>query len=66
MLEINRKKILSFGKALQVKLQSANPPWLIIICIGCNCWSRARHWQKNPSVWDLVIPVSESAFGLVW
>ncbi len=63
MLEINRKKPPPFGKALQDKLQAANPPRLIIVCIGRNCWGRARNWRKNPTVWALLMPISESVFG---
>ena len=41
-------------------MQSASPPWPIIICLGGDAWQRARQWQCNPTVWALVCP-SDSA-----
>ena len=49
-----------FGKELIVRMQSASPPWPIIICLGGDAWQRARQWQWNPTVWALVCP-SDSA-----
>jgi hypothetical protein len=51
---------------LAEKLQSENPPWLVIVTIGGNCWQRVRHWQKNATVWALVMPASESPLDFVW
>lgn len=31
-----------FGKELIVRLQSASPPWPIMICLGGDAWQRAR------------------------
>lgn len=39
-----------FGKELIARLQSASPPWPIVICFGRNAWQRARQWQSNPTV----------------
>jgi hypothetical protein len=61
-----RKKLPPFGRVLTEKLQSDNPPWLVIVCIGRDCWRRARHWQKNPSVWALVMPTAESPLSFIW
>jgi hypothetical protein len=66
MPSAHRKKLPPFGRELAEKLQSANPPWLVIVCIGRDCWRRAKHWQKNPTVWALVMPASESPLGYVW
>ena len=49
-----------FGKELIVRMQSASPPWPIIICLGGDAWQRARQWHCNPTVWALVCP-SDSA-----
>ena len=43
-----------FGKELIARLQSALPPWPIMICLGLDAWQRARQWQLNPTVWALV------------
>ncbi|WKJ88525.1 hypothetical protein QZJ86_10845 [Methylomonas montana] len=51
-----------FAKALIARLQSASPPWPIMICLGGDAWQRARQWQCNPTVWSLVFP-SNSAPG---
>jgi hypothetical protein len=61
-----RKNLPPFGRIFSEKLKSANPPWLVIVCIGRDCWRSARHWQKNPTVWALVMPASESPLGYVW
>jgi hypothetical protein len=55
-----------FGKALDDKRQSANPPWLVIVCIGHDCWRRARQWQKNTTVWALVLPKYDAAASFIW
>jgi hypothetical protein len=66
MQQRHRKKLPPFGKELAEKLLSDNPPWLVIVCIGRDCWRRAKHWQKNSTVWALVMPASESPLGFVW
>ena len=66
MQSASSKKLPPFGRALVDKLHSENPPWLVIVCFGHDCWRRARHWQKNTSVWALVMPQSDSAAGFIW
>lgn len=66
MPSTHRKKLPPYGRELAKKLQSSDPPWLVIVCIGRDCWRRAKHWQKNPTVWALVMPASESPLGYVW
>ena len=59
-------KLPPFGRALACRLQSADPPWLVVVCIGRDCWLRARHWQKNQTLWALVMPASEPASRYIW
>lgn len=59
-------KLPPFGKALADKRQSDHPPWLVIVCIGRDCWQRARQWQNNPTVWALVMPMHESPLRFIW
>lgn len=51
-----RVRLPPFGKEMIVRLQSASPPWPIMICLGGDAWQRARHWHCNPTVWALVCP----------
>lgn len=51
-----RLSLPPFGKELIIRLQSASPPWPIMICLGGNAWQRARQWQSNPTVSALVCP----------
>jgi hypothetical protein len=51
-----RSALPPFAKALIARLQSASPPWPIMICLGGDAWQRARQWQCNPTVWALVCP----------
>ena len=55
-----------FGKELIVRLQSASPPWPIMICLGCDAWQRARQWQWNPTVWALVCPSHSAPVQYRW
>jgi len=55
-----RLRLPPFGKELIVRMQSASPPWPIMICLGGDAWQRARQWHCNPTVWALVCP-SDSA-----
>lgn len=55
-----------FGKELIVKLQSASPPWPIVICFGCDAWQSARQWQSNPTVWALVCPSNSAPKHYRW
>ncbi|NJA05506.1 hypothetical protein HC024_07190 [Methylococcaceae bacterium WWC4] len=51
-----RSALPPFAKALIARLQSASPPWPIMICLGGDAWQRARQWHCNPTVWALVCP----------
>ena len=55
-----------FGKELIVRMQSASPPWPIIICLGGDAWQRARQWQCNPTVWALVCPSHSAPVQYRW
>lgn len=55
-----------FGKELIARLQSASPPWPIMICLGRDAWQRARKWQSNPTVWALLCPANSSPAQYRW
>jgi len=55
-----------FGKELIVRLQSASPPWPIMICLGGDAWQRARQWQCNPTVWVMVCPSHSAPVQYRW
>lgn len=55
-----------FGKELIARLQSASPPWPIMICFGRDAWQRARQWQSNPTVWALLCPANSSPANYRW
>lgn len=55
-----------FGKELIVRLQSASPPWPIMICLGGDAWQRARQWHCNSTVWALVCPSHSAPAQYCW
>ena len=55
-----------FGKELSARLQSASPPWPIMICLGGGAWQRARQWHFNPTVWALVCPSNSAPAQYRW
>ncbi|MCQ8105982.1 hypothetical protein NP590_17875 [Methylomonas sp. SURF-2] len=66
MLPSQRLPLPPFGKELIVRLQSASPPWPIMICFGRGAWQRARQWQSNPTVWTLVSPANSAPAQYRW
>lgn len=60
------RKLPPFGKALAAMHSAENPPEIVIICAGQNCFGRARDWQKNPQVWALVMPDGEQPSKFLW
>ncbi|QPK64126.1 hypothetical protein IVG45_03900 [Methylomonas sp. LL1] len=55
-----------FGIELIARLQSASPPWPIVICFGRDSWQRARQWQGNPTVWALICPSNSALIQYRW
>lgn len=50
------KKLPPFGKPLSTMHQNNNAPFIVMVCYGHDSFNRARHFQKNPQVWALVMP----------
>jgi len=38
-----------YGKALADRLQYLNLPLFVVVCVGADCWERAREWQSAPN-----------------
>ncbi len=59
-------KLPAYGKALLDLHQLNNPPYLIAVCVGKDCWNHAKEWQKSPDVAALVLTQEQSPSTLQW
>jgi len=59
-------KFPAYGKALADRQQFNNLPALVVVCVGGNCWNRAKRWQQHTNIEALVLLPDSTPSALQW
>lgn len=53
----DKPKLAPFSRSLAERQRYLNLPFLVVICVGTDCWSRAKRWIESPNdILGLVLP----------
>lgn len=61
-----QQKLPPFAKNLVDRQRFKNLPFLVVVCVGCDAWGRAKQWNQRGVNVGLVLPAGESPSEYVW
>jgi hypothetical protein len=62
----NNRKLPPFGKLLADRQRFRNPPFLVVICVGCDAWNSAKARNNRGDSVALVLPPDSDLAALSW
>ncbi len=61
------KRLPPYARPLAERQKFTNLPFLVIVCIGQDCWNRAKKWNQCPNdICALTLPDGQLSEGYVW
>jgi hypothetical protein len=61
------KKLPPHGKPIDRRLRFRNDPLHVVVCVGLDCWERAKEWNTCPNDCPaMVLPDGDSPGGYTW
>jgi len=58
-------KLPPYGKPLAERMKYSNPPLHAVVCIGLDCWARAKAWNTREPM-AMVLPPDIAPQALSW
>jgi len=63
---MNGSKLPPYGKSLAFQLSTGKEPLFVPVCVGDNCWERAKFWLECEAMPPLVLPNEENPSDYRW
>jgi hypothetical protein len=59
-------KLPPYGKSLAFQLATGKEPLFVAVCVGNNCWDRAKYYLDNEVTPPLVLPKEDKPSDYSW
>lgn len=59
-------KLPPYGKSLALQLATGKEPLFVAVCVGNNCWDRAKYYLENEVTPPLVLPKEDKPSDYSW
>ncbi len=63
---MNTLKLPPYGKSLAFQLATGKEPLFVAVCVGNNCWDRAKYYLDNEVTPPLVLPKEDKPSDYSW
>ncbi len=63
---MNTLKFPPYGKSLAFQLATGKEPLFVAVCVGNNCWDRAKYYLDNEVTPPLVLPKEDKPSDYSW
>jgi len=63
---MNALKLPPYGKSLSFQLSIGKEPLFVPVCVGENCWDRAKFWLDCKAMPPLVLPTEKTPSDYRW
>ncbi len=60
------KRLPPYARPLAERQRFTNLPFLVIVCIGKDCWSRAKKWNQSPNDIAAMVCTNEPPDKFCW